>query len=206
MSRCICDCAPAFVPVSVMLNRGMAIEPFDSRPAPAVTALAPLGSPEMTSANFYDSVHRHFTAFDVQITEHSTEAYLAAFTCTEAARMKNVVYLFRAERKVPRLVGESDILYIGQTKSSFERRYKQWADVIAKLKRNEHALKGYGPIRLSACDHRVFGQSLLAAENQMLWWYYANHFEYPPFNYTRAKDPSKIKPKAEPQTAPQDAA
>lgn len=157
----------------------------------------------MTSGNFYDTVERRFTTFEVQITGHSTEAYLAAFTCAAAARMKNVVYLFRAERKVPRLVGESDILYIGQTKTTFERRYKQWAALIATLKRNEHALKAYGPITLAACDYRVFGQSLLAAENQMLWWYYANHFEYPPFNYTRAKNPSKVKPQAMPQVSPQ---
>ncbi|QNK66865.1 hypothetical protein [Variovorax sp. PAMC26660] len=119
--------------------------------------------------------------------------------------MKNVVYLFRAERKVPRLVGESDILYIGQTKTTFERRYKQWAALISTLKRNEHALKAYGPITLAACDYRVFGQSLLVAENQMLWWYYANHFEYPPFNYTRAKNPSKAKPQPMPKVSPQEA-
>ncbi|CAA2105867.1 hypothetical protein VVAX_03466 [Variovorax paradoxus] len=155
----------------------------------------------MTSGNFYDSVERHFTTFDVQITGHSADAYLRAFTCVEAERRKGVVYLFRSEREVPRLVGSSDILYIGQTKNSFQRRYQQWAAHHATIKRNEHTLAGYGPIRLSTCDYRVFGESLLAAENQLLWWYYANHFEYPPFNYTRAKNPGKVKPKAMPQEA-----
>ncbi|MDM0071868.1 hypothetical protein [Variovorax sp. J31P207] len=159
----------------------------------------------MTSGNFYESLERHFTTFDVKITGHNTDAYLAAFTCAEAVRQKGVVYLFRAEREVPRLVKESDILYIGQTKNSFQRRYQQWAAHHATIKRNEHALKDYGPIRLSVCDYRVFGASLLAAENQLLWWYYANHFEYPPFNYTRAKNPSKTKPKAMAQVDPQDA-
>jgi hypothetical protein len=159
----------------------------------------------MAPGNFYDSVEQRFTTFEARIIGHSTEAYLAAFTCAAAARMNNVVYLFRAERKVPRLVGESDILYIGQTKTTFERRYKPWAALLATLKRNEHALKVYGPITLAACDFRVFGQSLLAAENQLLWWYYANHFEYPPFNYTRAKNPNKAKSKAMPREVPQEA-
>ena len=49
------------------------------------------------------------------------------------------------------------------------------------------------PAGAPTCDYRVFGESLLDAENQLLWWYYANHFEYPPFNYTKARDPRKRK-------------
>lgn len=158
----------------------------------------------LNNGNFYETVDRLFTVFEVQIAECTEEAYRQAFTCADAARQKNVVYLFRAERKVNRLVGASDILYIGQTKSSFQRRYAQWAAKISGLKRNSHAHELYGPVRLLACDYRLFGESLLAAENQLLWWYYANHFEYPPFNYTRAKDPSKVKPKTRPHVSPQE--
>lgn len=147
----------------------------------------------MTSSTFYDSLDQHFTTFDVKITEHNESAYRAAFACAEAKSRKSVVYLFRSDRKVGRLVGASDILYIGQTKHSFQHRYEQWAAKHATIKRNKHVLDAYGSIRLSTCDYRLFGDSLLAAENQLLWWYYQNHFEYPPFNYTRAKDPRKVR-------------
>lgn len=109
-----------------------------------------------------------------------------------ATEPEKVVYLFRSAKKVNRLVKESDILYIGQTGTTFQRRYEQWAGKHATIKRNAHAIELYGPIRLSVCnDYSVFGKTLLEAENQLLWWYYENHFEYPPFNYTRAKDPKK---------------
>jgi hypothetical protein len=87
---------------------------------------------------------------------------------------------------VTRLHRASDVLYIGQTKYSFQGRYERYASKHATINRNKHVLDAYGPIRLSACDYRLFGDSLLAAENQLLWWYYQNHYEYPPFNYTRA--------------------
>ena len=148
---------------------------------------------EMTASSFYHSLDQHFTTFDVKIEEHSEAAYRAAFGCAEAKSRNNVVYLFRSDRRVARLVGTSDILYIGQTKHSFRRRYQQWAAKHATIMRNKHLLDVYGSIRLSTCEYRFFGDSLLAAENQLLWWYYQNHFEYPPFNYTRAKDPRKVR-------------
>jgi hypothetical protein len=146
----------------------------------------------MTASSFYDLLEKRFTTFDVKITEHTEAAYGAAFACAEAGSRKGIVYLFRADRKVGRLVGASDILYIGQTKHSFQRRYERLASKLATINRNKQALDAYGAIRLSTCDYGLFGDSLLAAENQLLWWYYQNHFEYPPFNYTRAKDPRKL--------------
>jgi hypothetical protein len=153
----------------------------------------PPGRPEITASSFYNSLDQFFTTFDVKITEHSEVAYRAAFECAEAKSRKNVVYLFRSDREVRRLVGASDILYIGQTKHSFRDRYERWAAKHATIKRNNHVLDAYGSIRLSTCDYRLLGDSLLAAENQLLWWYYQNHFEYPPFNYTRAKDPRNVR-------------
>jgi hypothetical protein len=145
--------------------------------------------------NYYETIESCFTTFDVQIAECKEEAFRRAFTCSAAAKQKKVVYLFRSAKKVNRLVKESDILYIGQTGTTFQRRYEQWAGKHATIKRNAHTIELYGPIRLSVCnDYSVFGKTLLEAENQLLWWYYENHFEYPPFNYTRAKDPKKKLP------------
>lgn len=147
--------------------------------------------PHITASTFYEALEQHFTTFSVKIAEHEEAAYRAAFVCNEARIRKEVVYLFRSERPVGRLAKSSDILYIGQTKNSFRTRYEQWAAKHATINRNKHALDAFGPIRLAVCDYRLFGDSLRSAENQLLWWYYQNHFEYPPFNYTRAKDPRK---------------
>jgi len=166
----------------------------------------PSASPEVTASRFYDSLDQHFTTFQARIAEHSEAAYRAAFACAEAKSRKGIVYLFRSDRKVGRLVGASDVLYIGQTKHSFQRRYEQWAAKHATINRNKRVLDAYGAIRLCVCDYRAFGNSLLAAENQLLWWYYQNHFEYPPFNYTRAKDPRKIRFHTTPQSGPQSGA
>jgi len=148
-------------------------------------------SPDQGARDFYALLDRCFTTFEVRISEHTEAAYRTAFACAAATAHKNVVYLFRSERPVQRFVGASDILYIGQTKHSFQNRYGRSAGKHAAIQRNKHALAAYGPIRLSTCDYRRFGESLLAAENQLLWWYYQNHFEYPPFNYTRARAPGK---------------
>ena len=31
----------------------------------------------------------------------------------------------------------------------------------------------------------IFGDTLLKSEGQLLWWYFQNHCEYPPINYTQ---------------------
>lgn len=143
--------------------------------------------------NFRDTIAKHFTEFEVKIEKSTPEAYRRAFSCATAKRLKNVVYLFRAESDVPRLVEASDILYIGQTKYSVFGRYGRLADRIGGLQRNKQAVEKYGPIRLSACNFHVFGRTLLEAENQLLWWYYQNHYEFPPFNYTKARNPKNVK-------------
>ena len=47
------------------------------------------------------------------------------FKCDDYSRQKNIVYIWKVERAIPRLMGESKILYIGRTKGSFASRYKQ---------------------------------------------------------------------------------
>jgi hypothetical protein len=157
-----------------------------------VTTPAAWSSPEMrglSRANFTETVEREFARFEVAITEPTEEAYRHMLTCEAAKKHREVVYLYRSTRPVPRLVGQSDILYVGQTVKSFQQRYGRYAAHLAAIRRNARALELYGPIRISACHYSVLGRTLLEAENQVLWWYYQSHFEYPPFNYTRAKAP-----------------
>ena len=40
-------------------------------------------------------------------------------------------------------------------------------------------------ISIYVCDFSIFGDTLLKSEGQLLWWYFQNHCEYPPINYTQ---------------------
>jgi len=83
------------------------------------------------------------------------------------------------------------VVYIGQTKGTFRQRYLASAGLHATSKANrmkfEHIVSHYGPIRITLAPYGQFGDSLLKAEGQLLWWYFQNHCEYPPVNYTKTK-------------------
>lgn len=140
--------------------------------------------------NFYKTVE-HFTDIPTKITEISEECFRSVYSSEEASKNKNIVYLLRSQKPVPRLSGESDILYIGQTKHSIKRRYLPYARLQATSEANEakftHILEMYGNITVSFDNFSAYGDSLLMAEGQLLWWYFQNHFEYPPMNYTKTK-------------------
>ena len=51
----------------------------------------------------------------------------------------------------------------------------------------EAIIGNYDPITIAISSFEKFGSSLLEAEGQLLWWYFQNHAEYPPVNYTKTK-------------------
>ena len=116
------------------------------------------------------------------------------FHTVEARNAKNVIYIWRCERKIPRLKGKSNIVYIGQTSKSLFSRHGS-ANTKANSKANKQKyndiVEQYGPIRISYIELDAFGTTddttLLTAEGQCLWWYFRNHSEYPPINYTKTK-------------------
>lgn len=126
-----------------------------------------------------------------QINELSKTAFEKVYGSETAAQAKNIIYFFLSLRPAPRLNGESRILYIGQTKTSFKSRYFRHANLHATSKANSlkfnMIIKNYGGIEIAFCDYRKFGNTLLDAEGQFLWWYFQNHGEYPPINYTKTK-------------------
>lgn len=131
------------------------------------------------------------TSEDNKIGVLSTAAFEAVYGSAEAEKAINIIYFFLSEKPVPRLLGESRILYIGQTRTSFKARYLPHAEIQATSKANSlkfgTIIEKYGPISIACCDYREFGDSLLGAEGQFLWWYFQNHCEYPPLNYTKTK-------------------
>ncbi len=142
------------------------------------------------SPNLHEVV-KEFEILPGAIENVSTQAFQAVYGSPEAALAEGIVYLFLSAQPIPRLIGESRIIYVGQTKGSFKSRYFQYSRLHASSKANklkfEAIIKEYGPITIAVCPFERFGSSLLEAEGQLLWWYFQNHCEYPPVNYTKTK-------------------
>jgi len=107
--------------------------------------------------------------------------YIALFQSREAASIAQVVYVFSTAREIPRIKGSSDILYIGQTSQTIERRYgdaksiKFHEDHFTFYK---HTIETYGPIRFSYAVTDKFKD----LEISMLTHYEKEHLEIPPRN------------------------
>ena len=99
-----------------------------------------------------------------------------------AQQYKGIVYVWSTQRPIPRLRGESNIIYIGQTKKSIHGRYARFKEELAdwSLPRYEHIISIYGPIVffLASSDNPKDGEA------QFLKSYYWDHLEAPPFNGT----------------------
>lgn len=140
--------------------------------------------------NFYLELDG-FRRLPGKIESVTKEAFESVYGSIDASNAKNIIYFFIAEKPVPRLNGESRILYIGQTKNSFKTRYHKLASLHTTTKANVQKFKAiiehYGSIEIVYCDYKKFGNTLLEAEGQFLWWYFQNHSEYPPINYSKTK-------------------
>jgi hypothetical protein len=142
----------------------------------------------LTAEKFGDALDL-FRVLPERITSVDEVTFRRVYGHEEASIEKNIVYVFRTEKPIPRLRGESDVVYIGQTIGTFRQRYLPSAALHATSRANkmkfEHLVQEYGPIRIALASHTHFGESLLKAEGQLLWWYFQNHCEYPPVNYTK---------------------
>ncbi len=146
--------------------------------------------PEINFSHLYDEI-AHFKQLPNLIDEVSIEKFKGVYGSAEAGNSKNVIYFLLSEKPIPRLVGESRIIYIGLTKNSFKtRRYKD-SKLHATSKANNlkysAIIKNYGAISVKVCEYAKYGQTLEQAEGQFLWWYFQTHCEYPPVNYTQTK-------------------
>jgi hypothetical protein len=149
-----------------------------------------IGTEMIDSTNFYEAVEG-FELLPGQIKDVSTEAFQAVYGSAEASKSKGILYMFLSAQPIPRLVGESRVIYIGQTKGDFKGRYYKYSKLHASSKANklkfEAIINRYGPITIAVSPFEKFGSTLLEAEGQLLWWYFQNHCEYPPVNYTKTK-------------------
>lgn len=147
--------------------------------------------------NFYEAIEKYFIPLSGEIEKVAKEDFEKVFGCSQAKENSNIVYIWRCEKNIKRLKGESNIVYIGQTKQSFKNRYLKYAKNIANDEANklkyEEIIENYGPIKIMVCDFSKFGENLQKSEGQLLWWYFQNHCEYPPSNYTKTTVRTAVK-------------
>lgn len=122
----------------------------------------------------------------------NTQDFNLVTNSVEAKQAKNIIYIWRTKNGIPRLKGSSNIVYIGQTQKSFFTRHgnsKIKANSKANSQKYNDLVKIYGPLSVSyiKLEDFDFSSTLLKAEGQFLWWYFQNHSEYPPINYTKTK-------------------
>lgn len=145
---------------------------------------------KVNCSNFYSEIET-FTTFPEKVANLTAEDFQKVFGCEMATKSKGIVYVWRSEREIRRLKGESDIIYIGQTMHSIRDRYYQYAGMHATTKANslkfKYIIENYGAISISIAPFSKYGESPQKAEGQLLWWYFQNHCEYPPLNYTQTK-------------------
>jgi hypothetical protein len=148
--------------------------------------------------NFDQYALDNFTALPNEISIKEGNGYLTiddfneVTHSEEAKNSKNIIYIWRTKKNIPRLKGESNIVYIGQTSKSFFKRHGS-ANIKVNSKANKQKyndiVQMYGAIDISYIKLINFdpSASLLKVEGQFLWWYFLNHSEYPPVNYTKTK-------------------
>ena len=109
------------------------------------------------------------------------------FLESEDARVSSIVYLYKVTNKIPRMNGESDIVYVGQTSKSFRQRYKSNQNIGIELdcfnNFYKKAIESYGPIRIEI----IGAEKPKLKEAQVLSEYFDAHMEYPPLNRTIPK-------------------
>jgi hypothetical protein len=123
------------------------------------------------------------------MTSHIEEVYLLEFkrlfNSQEAKEASSVLYVFSCKKKIPRVKGESNIIYIGKTRLSLQWRYGSYWKVRywshPNLEFVSHVIKHYGPVSLAYLVMDT-PEALKETESDLLKDYYELHMELPPKN------------------------
>jgi hypothetical protein len=133
----------------------------------------------MTLSQFFQSC---FTLPDVIRTYESEEAYrkefVQMFTSQQARKVSKVVYAFVCEKNIPRVMGESNIIYIGRTNQCLGERY--WPFPVYYYIELP-VIERYGPVSFAYLVMDTT-EALKEAERDLLKDYYELHMELPPKN------------------------
>lgn len=114
-------------------------------------------------------------------TESEFKAQFKKLLTDPACSIENVVYRYVTEREISRSFGSSNILYVGQTKHSFNNRYsnsKSFKIEVLYFKSYKRYIAEYGPISIEI--EKVDNSK--RAEYQILESYRLEHEDLPPLN------------------------
>ena len=122
----------------------------------------------------------------MQISAKTSDEFEEQFTKflkqEKCINITSIVYFWRVESEIPRLIGKSNILYIGKASKNLQERYlksasfkieKQYFENVYK-----HAIEEYGPITIEIIKTDNPAKSEYEALNE----YYKTHCEHPPLN------------------------
>ncbi len=102
-------------------------------------------------------------------------------SCSQARDLRGIVYVWYTTKPIPRLKGESNVVYIGKTKSTFRERHHRYAAVEGSgynWKRYSHIIKKFGDIRVACAKV----ENPRGSEIELLRQYKEEHLELPPIN------------------------
>jgi hypothetical protein len=133
----------------------------------------------LTLSQFFQSCS---TLPDVIETYESEEAYrkefVQMFTSQQAKKVSRLVYAFVCKKNIPRVIGESNIIYIGRTVQCLEARY--WPFPVYYYIELP-VIELYGPVSFAYLVMDTT-EALEKAESDLLKAYYEQHMELPPKN------------------------
>lgn len=115
----------------------------------------------------------------IELSENLEDEFLKVFGSEEAKKAKSVVYFFLSEKPVPRINGESNILYIGRTSLSLHKRYHRYSGKLTSGRNGifyKHILENFGKISFGY----VFSDNPKIDESEYFKKYINQHLEYPP--------------------------
>jgi len=106
--------------------------------------------------------------------------FRAVFSGSEAKEARGVVYVWSVQTAIPRVRGQSKVLYIGQTIQTLCQRWRPYARRMGKdcWDRYNHIIATYGPISVNYATY----PEPRKGETRLLLCYFEEHFEYPPAN------------------------
>ena len=117
-----------------------------------------------------------------RLNEKSPEAFKVQLRklLDETKKPEGIVYVWRTEKGIPRLRGESPIIYIGKAKYSLYMRYISQIEreTTNYWKRYQHIMSNFGPISIDIYETT----NIKMTENTFLFQYQEKYFERPPLN------------------------
>ncbi len=118
---------------------------------------------------------------DAKVPEDFVKQFAAIFSSLNARKYKGVVYVWYTDKGIPRLNGESNIVYIGKTKNSLFDRQHRYAELEGSYynwERYKHIIQNFGPIKVKF----IAAENPKDTERNLLECYFKEHLEIPPIN------------------------